>query len=225
MLVTLSDLLPFILGIAIVPVQLIILLLFLKDPQSGLIKGFLFLAGITIIRLLQGIIFGLILNFGTAADGGNGKGPIVSTLLLVLGILLLITAYKKIKKEPDPDADPPKWMSAIESASNTKAFVFGIQLALISPKLWVFILGAIGTISAAQLGQPTSFITFIVFVLLAQSLLLLLVLIRLILPKHASSLINAASSWLDKHNRIIVIVISLIFGVYFFYQGFYGLFL
>jgi threonine/homoserine/homoserine lactone efflux protein len=225
MLVTLSDLLPFILGIAIVPVQLIILLLFLKDPKSGLIKGFLFLAGITIVRLLQGIVFGLILNFGTSADGANGKGPIVSTLLLVLGILLLITAYKKIKKEPDPDADPPKWMSAIESASNTKAFVFGIQLPLISPKLWVFILGAIGTISAAQLGQPTSFITFIVFVLLAQSLMLLLVLIRLILPKHSSSLINAASSWLDKNNRIIVIVISLIFGVYFFYQGFYGLFL
>jgi threonine/homoserine/homoserine lactone efflux protein len=225
MLVTLSDLLPFILGIAIVPVQLIIMLLFLKDPKSGLIKGFLFLAGITIVRLLQGIIFGLILNFGTSADGANGKGPIVSTLLLVLGILLLITAYKKIKKEPDPDADPPKWMSAIESASNTKAFVFGIQLPLISPKLWVFILGAIGTISAAQLGQPTSFITFIVFVLLAQSLMLLLVLIRLILPKHSSSLINAASSWLDKNNRIIVIVISLIFGVYFFYQGFYGLFL
>ena len=225
MLVTLSDLLPFILGIAIVPVQLIIMLLFLKDPQSGLLKGSLFLAGLTTIRLLQGIIFGLILNFGASADGANGKGPIVSTLLLVLGILLLITAYKKFKKEPDPDGDPPKWMSAIESATNTKAFVFGMQLSLISPKLWVFILGAIGTITAAQLGQPVSFYTFIVFVLLAQSLLVLLVLIRLLLPKQSSSLINAASSWLDKHNRIIVIVISLIFGVYFLYQGFYGLFL
>ena len=225
MLLTISDLLPYILGIAIVPVQLIIMLLFLKDPKSGLLKGSLFLAGLTTIRLLQGIIFGLILNFGTSADAANGKGPIVSTLLLVLGILLLITAYKKYKKEPDPDADPPKWMSAIESATNTKAFVFGLQLPLISPKLWVFILSAIGTISAAQLGQPISFYTFIVFILLAQSFLVLLVLIRLLLPKHSSSLINAASSWLANHNRIIVIVISLIFGVYFLYQGFYGLFL
>ena len=225
MLVTISDLLPYILGIAIVPVQLIIMLLFLKNPQSGLLKGFLFLAGITIIRLLQGIIFGLILNFGLSADGANGKGPIVSTLLLVLGILLLITAYKKIKKEPDPDDDPPKWMSAIESATNTKAFVFGLQLPLISPKLWVFILSAIATISAAELGQPISFYTFIVFVLLAQSLLVFLVLIRLLLPKHSSSLINAASSWLADNNRIIVIVISLIFGIYFLYQGFSSLFL
>jgi hypothetical protein len=225
MLVTLSDLLPYILGIAIVPVQLIIMLLFLKNPQSGLAKGILFLVGITTTRLLQGIIFGLVLNFGASADSQNGKGPIISTLLLVLGIMLLITAYKKIKKEPDPYSDPPKWMSAIESATNTKAFVFGLQLPLISPKLWVFILGAIGTISAAQLGQPISFYTFIVFVLLAQSLMTLLVLIRLLLPKHASSVINSASSWLANHNRIIVIVISLIFGVYFLYQGFYGLFL
>lgn len=225
MLVTLSDLLPYILGIAIVPVQLIIMLLFLKNPQSGLAKGILFLVGITTTRLLQGIIFGLVLNFGASADGANGKGPIVSTLLLVLGIMLLITAYKKIKKEPDPYSDPPKWMSAIESATNTKAFVFGLQLPLISPKLWVFILGAIGTISTAQLGQPTSFYTFIVFILLAQSLMILLVLIRLLLPKHASSVINSASSWLANHNRIIVIVISLIFGVYFLYQGFSGLFL
>jgi len=42
----------------------------------------------TTLRLLQGLIFGLILTGGVSAtaEESSGKGPIVSTLLLVLGI-------------------------------------------------------------------------------------------------------------------------------------------
>ncbi len=221
---TLIDLLPFILGSAIVPVQIIILLIFLKNPKNGLQKGFLFLTGITITRLLQGILFGLILDMGASADKTSGNGPVVSTLLLVLGILLLISAYKKIKKEEDPEDEPPKWMGTINSATNVKALILGLELPLISPKMWVFILSAISTISLAQLGQPKSFYTFIIFILLAQSLLILTIGVRLLLPKRSISLLTSASSWLANNNRIIMILISLIFGAFFLYQGLTGLF-
>jgi hypothetical protein len=220
---TLINLLPFIFGSAIVPVQIIIILLFLKDQQSGLQKALVFLAGMSAVRLLQGFLFGQILNIGASATQAGGKSPVVSAFLLVLGILLLTTAYKKIKKEEDPDGDPPKWMKAIDSATISKAFILGIQLPLISPKLWVFILGAIGTITAAQLGQPTSFFTFVIFMLLAQALLILPIGIRLLVPNRAISVLGAASSWLAENNRMIVIVISLIFGGYFLYQGVNGL--
>ena len=220
----LVSLLPYILGIAIVPVQIIILLLFLKDPQNGITKGVFFLSGITIIRLLQGFLFGLIFNLGASEADSGGKGPVVSTLLLVLGLLLLITAYKEFKKEVDPEDDPPKWVEKINSATNAKALVFGMQLTLISPKMWVFVLSAIGIISAAQLGQPGSFYTFIVFILLAQSLLILTLGIRMLLPKRSATMLAKASSWLEKNNRVILIVISLLFGALFFYRGLTGLF-
>jgi len=221
---TIIDLIPFILGSAIVPVQIIILLLFLKSPKNGLQKGILFLTGITITRLLQGILFGLVFDMGASADSSSGKGPVVLTLLLVLGILLLISAYKKIKKEVDPEDEPPKWMGTINKATNVKALLFGLELPLISPKMWVFILSAISTISLAQLGQPQSFYTFIVFILLAQLLLILTIGFRLLFPKRSVTMLTAASSWLVKNNRIIMIVISLIFGAYFLYQGLTGLF-
>jgi len=224
MVTNLVELLPFIIGMAVVPVQIIILLLFLKNPKNGLQKGILFLTGITLTRLLQGILFGLALDMGASADSTSGKGPVVSTLLLVLGILLLISAYKKIKKEKDPEDEPPKWMETVNKATNAKAFFVGIQLTLISPKMWVFILGAIGTISLAQLGQPQNNYTYIIFILLAQSLMLLTIGIRLLFPRRAVSLLAAASSWLEKNNRAIMIVISLLFGALFFYQGLTGLF-
>ncbi|MBP9676998.1 MAG: GAP family protein [Anaerolineaceae bacterium] len=219
----LVDLIPFIIGGMVVPVQLIIMLMLLKNPQNGTQKGLLFFTGLTVVRLLQGIVFGLILNIGASGKNEDGKGVIVSTLLLVLGILLLISAYKKFTKQPDPEDETPKWMENVVSASGFRTFLYGIQLPLMSPKLWVFMLSAIGTIAVAQLGPTISYSTFLVFVLLTQAILLLLVMIRLLLPKNAVSILTSASTWLANNNRTIMIVFSLVFGIYFTYQGIYGL--
>ena len=38
---------------------------------------------------------------------------IASTLLLVVGILLLVAAYKKWRNQADPDDPPPQWMQGV----------------------------------------------------------------------------------------------------------------
>ena len=219
------SLVPFILGSAIVPIQIIITILLLKNPKQGLLKASAYLAGMTTLRLLQGLIFGLILTNSASASSteSGGKGPVVSTLLLVLGILLLVTAYKQWRKEDDPDGPPPKWLTMIDSLTPLKAFGIGFGLLLIGGKFWVFTLSAIGIIGAAQLGQPASTIAYLLFVLLAESLILLPILIRLIVPKQSKSLLETTSAWLTRYNRPIVIVISLVFGLLFLYQGASGL--
>jgi threonine/homoserine/homoserine lactone efflux protein len=219
---TILELLPLILGSVIAPFEIIIILLFLKNQQSGLDKALLFLLGVTTTRLVQGIIFGLILNPGASADSANGKGPVISMLLLLLGILLLNKAYKIINKRPDPEDDPPKWMATIESATAAKAYALGMQIPLINTKMWVFTLGAISTISYAQLALPISIYTYLIFIVLVQTLLILPLLLRVLLPKQSITIVQAASAWLAKNNRTILIVILLVFGVYFFYQGFSG---
>jgi len=219
------SLLPFILGSALVPIQIIIDILLLKNPQQGLLKATAYVGGMTTLRLLQGLIFGLILtnSTSTAAQEDSGKGPIVSTLLLVLGIFLLITAYKQLTKEDDPDAPPPKWLAMIDSLSPFKAFGIGFGLLLIGAKFWVFTLGAIGVIGEAQLGQPYSSVAYLIFILLAEILLLLPLIIRIIIPKQSVGLLEQVSAWLTKHNRMIIIIVSLVFGLIFLYQGASGL--
>jgi hypothetical protein len=221
------SLLPFIIGSAVVPIQIIIDILLLKSPRQGLLKASAYVGGMTTLRLLQGLIFGLILTNSTAAstDEAGGKSPIILTLLLVLGIFLLITAYRLWRKEDDPDAPPPKWLTMIDSLTPLKAFGIGFGLLLIGAKFWVFTLGAIGVIGQAQLGQPSSTIAFLLFVLLAESLLLLPILVRIIIPDRSKALLESVSSWLSKYNRQIMIVVSLIFGVLFLYQGISGLLL
>ena len=216
---------PFIIGSAVVPVQIIIDILLLKSPKQGLLKASAYVGGMTTLRLLQGLIFGLILTNSSdaSAEDSSGKSLVVSTLLLVLGILLLITAYKQWRKDDDPDAPPPKWLTMIDSLTPIKAFGIGFGLLLVGGKFWVFTLGAIGMIGEAQLGQPSSTVAFLLFVLLAESLLLLPILIRIIIPEQSKSLLEATSAWLTRYNRPIVIIVSLVFGLLFLYSGISGL--
>ncbi|PZV15413.1 MAG: hypothetical protein DCF22_07315 [Leptolyngbya sp.] len=220
----LVSLLPYIIGSAVVPLQIIVGLLLLKSPKQGLFKAIAYVAGMTITRLLQGLLFGFILSRSTTfADGSSGKNPIISTLLLVLGILLLIAAYKKWRKEEDPDDPPPKWVTTIDGLTPLKAFGIGLGLPLIAAKLWVFTLSALATIAAAQLGQPTSAIAYLLFILLAESLLLLPILMRILVPERSKSVLIQLSSWLTRNNRPITITISLVFGLLFLKSGISGL--
>ncbi|MCB0225270.1 MAG: hypothetical protein KDI02_16395, partial [Anaerolineae bacterium] len=56
-----TDFLPLILGSAIVPMQIIFTALLLGSPERGVLKGILFIAGMTAVRLIQGFVFGFIL--------------------------------------------------------------------------------------------------------------------------------------------------------------------
>ncbi|MBE9227577.1 GAP family protein [Phormidium sp. LEGE 05292] len=220
----LVSLLPYIIGSAVVPLQIIICLLFLKSDRQGLFKAIAYFAGMTITRLLQGLIFGLIfIDAAASAEASSDKNLVISTLLLVLGILLFIAAYKKWRGQDDPDDPPPKWLTTIDSSTPVKAFGIGLGLPLIAPKLWVFTLSVLATIAAAQLGQPSSTIAFLLFILLAQSLLLLPILIRILMPQKSKSLLDSISAWLTKNNRSIVIVVSLVFGLLFLKSGISGL--
>jgi len=218
-------LVPLIIGSALVPIQIIIDILLLKSPRQGLLKAAAYVGGMTTLRLLQGLIFGLILTNSAASstEEGGGKSPIVLTLLLVLGVFLLITAYRVWRKEDDPDAPPPKWLTMIDSLTPLKAFGIGFGMLLIGAKFWVFTLGAIGVIGQAQLGQPSSTVAYLLFVLLAELLLLLPILIRVIIPKQSITLLEQISAWLTRYNRPIMILVSLIFGLLFLYQGASGL--
>ena len=220
----LISLLPYIIGSAVVPLQIIVGLLLLKSPQQGLLKAIAYVLGMTITRLLQGLIFGFVLSRSTAfADGSTDQSPIISTLLLVLGILLLIAAYKKWSKEDDPDDPPPKWLTRIDTLTPIKALGIGLGLPLVAAKLWVFTLSALATIAAAQLGQPNSAIAYLLFILLAQSLLLLPILMRILVPKRSKSVLLKLSAWLTRNNRPITITVSLVFGLLFLYSGISGL--
>jgi hypothetical protein len=214
------SLLPFIIGSALVPVQIIIVVLLLTGEKNGLFKAIVFVLGMTFARLAQGIVFGFVFTSGSGDPAGAAHSVLIkAALLIVLGIMLLVTAYKKWDKAPDPDAPPPKWMTMLDGLTPLRALLMGAGFIFIAVKLWVFTLGTLNIILEAQIGQPGSTFAFLLYILLAQSLLILPILIRLFLPKQAAVWLRSFGDWLERNNNTIVIIVSLVFGVLFLYQG------
>lgn len=217
----LAELLPLIVAAAVLPVW-IIMTLFLLRSEGGLLKAGAFVAGAVGVRLLQGALFGLVL--GADDDAGNERaGVIKATLLLVVGILMLIAAYKKWRKEEDPDAPPPKWMSTLSGLSTLKALGMGALLMTVAVKQWVFTLSALAIIDAGQMDTPAGVLLFLIFTIGAQSLTLAPIIAYAIAQAQSGKVLDTAQGFLERYNRVITIAVSLVFGVWFVWKGVTGL--
>src|SRR3954462_2565830 len=136
-----ANLLPLMIGSALVPSYVIVVLMLLRNSH-GLLKASAYVGGMTAIRLVQGAIFGPVLNGSDKRGSSNELKTIVSVLLLVIGIVMLATAGMLLLKGEDPDAPPPRWMKMIDTIKPIFAFGIGAVWLLFSPKPWVFVLSS-----------------------------------------------------------------------------------
>ena len=218
-----TSLLPLIVGSALVPIQIVITTMLLSS-RAGKVAAVAWLGGMTAVRLGQGLVFGLVLGASNdATSGGSGSSTAVSLLLLVVAILFYVTAARQLLNHPDEDAPPPKWMAMVESVTPGKAFGLGAGMLLISAKFWVFTLGAIAAIGAADLGQGAAVLTFLAFVVLAESTHIVLVALAFAMPTRAAAMLASISGFLATHNRVIMIVLGTVFGTWFLVKALTGL--
>lgn len=216
------DLTPLIIGSILVPLHLIIVLLLLRG-QGGLIRAVAFVGGLTAVRLVQGLGFSFLVGAAATSDGDSQQGVVVPLLLLVLGTLLWVFAIRAYTGAPDPDDDKPQWMTTLVTAGPLLTFGFGALLLTIGVKFWVFTLAALGVIGASPLNLTERVTAYLLYVLLAQSLLFLPIIASAIAPGPTGATLEATGQWLDRYNRPIKITVSVIFGSYFLWKGISGL--
>jgi hypothetical protein len=217
----LAELLPLIIGAALVPAWIVVVLFLLRE--RGLRVAASFVGGTTAVRLMQGILFGLIFYTPSKANGDGAVAAITSTLLLVVGILLLTTAVKQWRRVEDPDAPPPRWRKTVQGLSAIQAFVVGALLVIVAVKPWVFTLSALAVIEQAPLSPQGAVAMYLLFVLAAQSLLLAPITVAVVAPVHSVRMLGAAQAWLERNGRVIVIVFSTIIGAWFVWKGISGI--
>lgn len=217
-------LLPLVVGSAVVPIQVVVVLLLLQG--GGRVPALAWVAGVSTVRLLQGLVFGVVLGPETpttSAPGPDEASPFTASLLLVLGVLLLVMAGRKALDQPDEDAPPPRWLEATTSMGPGRAYLFGALSMVVGAKFWVFTLGAVAAIHDAALPTATGVLTFVLFVVLAQALQVAALVVAFAAPRRADDLLGPAAGWLTQHNRPLVIVVGVVFGVWFAVKGLTGL--
>lgn len=216
------NLVPLVLGSAIVPAPLLVTILLLRS--SAWIAG-AWLAGMTAVRLTQGIVYALIFSGSSTAapDTPAGRAAIFSVVLLILSIALFVTAARQLLAGGGDDDDvPPRWMAMVGSVEAGKTFLLGAGLVAINAKLWVFTLGAIAAIEEADVGRQAGIATYLGFVALVTAPALVALVFRVAAPEPAGALLDRFAGWLQRNNRIILVAISLIFGTWFMLKALKG---
>jgi Sap, sulfolipid-1-addressing protein len=64
---------------------------------------------------------------------------------------------------------------------------------------------------------------YLIYTLATQTLVVLPIVAYAVVPHRAAGPLKAAQTWLERHNRVIVTSVSLVFGVWFLYKGITGL--
>ena len=211
-----------ILGSAVVPIQIVLTVLFLRS-DAGRFTAVAWVAGMLVIRLGQGLVFGLLFSSTSQPSGSeNDPSVIVSTILLVTAVLFLVTAGRAAFQEEDPDAPPPRWLRMTESITPLRAFLLGAGLLLIGVKFWVFTLGAIAAIQEAALGRGESIVAFLLFVVLAASIQLALIAVAYLMPHRSEAVLDRVGALLTRYDRWIVIAIGVVFGTWFLIKALNG---
>lgn len=208
-----STLIPLGVATTVLPVQLAVTVLMLRSP-GGSARAGAWVLGMTLVRVLQFGVFGVMLERVMDEDAG-GASPVEGALLLVVAVLLLVSAARKLLKQPDEDADPPRWMTIVDGVPPSRAFLMGAGLVALSPKLWAFTLGAIGAIGEAHLVGLEGWLVFLVWIALAQALHLVALVAAVVAPERTGPVLATAGDALERYSRGVMIAVGLVFGAWF----------
>jgi hypothetical protein len=196
-------------------------LFWLRD-RCGLSRAAGFAAGRVSVQLCQGLVFGYALRMAEEAAGERRANRLESTLLLIVGVLWLVTVVATYFRKPRSEG-PPRWMSAMRTVSPLTAFGIGGLMVGASIRQWVFTLSAIALIEKATLDWPRIAFAYLFFVVAAHTLILAPVVAAAVAPVSATRLLVAGHDWLERNKRGVTIAVSLVFGIWFCWQGISGL--
>lgn len=208
-----GEILPLAVGVALSPLPIIavILMLFSKNARQ---TSFGFLIGWVLGITIVATIVVLVANPAQQSTGGE-ESPLTIIVHLLLGVLLLILAYRDWKKRPKPgdQVAMPKWMSSIDTLTTGKALGLGALLSGVNPKNLALTLAAGVAIAAAGLSPTQTIVALVIFITIACVSVAAPVIIYLVLGDKATPTLNSWKDWLTHNNTTVMMVLCLVIGV------------
>ena len=198
------DLLLIGLGIALEPFPLIAFLLILSS-EKGTRKGLAFILGwLACLVVVIGAV--VLLTGGKPPAPATAPLTLVLAIKLTLGVVLILYAVRQERRRGRP-RKPPAWMGRLDDAS---AWAAAGLAAFLQP--WALVAAGAATVSQAKLSNVWEWLILVLFCLLATSSFLYLELSAAFRPEAAGALIQKLRTWLDTHQDLVIIVISLLLG-------------
>ena len=121
------SLLPLAVAATLQPPQIVSFIVLLQT-QRGKANALAYLAGMSTFRLVIGAVFWVLASRveATVESSGTEFGILVGTVLVVLGLLLLVYALRRIFSATDEDQAAVSWLDKLDSVSWQQAFLVGL---------------------------------------------------------------------------------------------------
>lgn len=198
------DLLLIGLGITLEPFPLTAFVLILS-AEKGTMKGLAFILGW--LACLVAVIVAVILATGNQPPEPNTvPSDAAIAVKLAAGIVLILIAVRKRHQMGRP-RKPPAWMARLDRLSLWTAA--GLA-AFLQP--WTLVVAAAATVTQAKLTSAGSYLTLVLFCLLATSSFLYLELYTAFAPAAAGARLDRLRTWLESHQDEVIIAVCLLLG-------------
>jgi hypothetical protein len=215
-----GTLVPLIVGSVLPPIQLVVTILLLRS-ERGRITAVAWVAGMIVARLVIGALVSLFVSSDEvdAVSEVGGAQPVLGTVLLIVALLFLTMAGRKLLAGDDPDAPPPAWITKTSTMTPGTAFLLGAALMTVGVKFLVFTVGAATATVEAQVSQTAAVASFVAFAVLASGQHLLVLLAAIAAPERSAPALDRVATTLEERSRVVMIGLSLVFGVWFFVKA------
>ena len=130
---------------------------------------------------------------------------------IAIGVALLLIALRQRRRmgKPRPPKKPPKWQTGLDTMSPWFAIALG---PLTQP--WGLVAAGVAVIVEAKLASWESYIALFLFCLVATSVYIALELYAGFKPERAQDLLGRIRVWIDTHTDQVIIIASLVLGLW-----------
>jgi threonine/homoserine/homoserine lactone efflux protein len=202
------------------PPQVIAMVLLLQTRHSAT-NGLAYIGGMTAFRLALGGVSWILLSGleGSIESSGGDFDIVVGAILAVLGLLMLVHALRQGFSAPGEDEAAVSWLEKLETVSPLQAFLVGLAFLALDPRDWIIDISAVNLIAEADLSSAQSVLAYLAYILLAQSLLWIPLLLTWVVPDRARRGLSGLNAWMKEHEKGIEITVAILFGLLFLAIG------
>ena len=215
----LLQLTPLALAAALQPLQVIALVVILQS-ERGTANGLAYVGGMSAFRVVLALVMTVLVSSLEAvieSTGGNFD-LVVGTVLVVLGLVMGGFALRRGLSPGGKDEDA-SLLDRLDAAGPAQAVLAGASFLALDPRDWLIDLAAIDLIAEADLIGTSSVLAYLFYLLLAQSLVLIPLIVSLLSPQRSQDMLGSFSSWMRRHERAIEVVVAAVFGLLILFAG------
>ena len=182
----------------------------LLASERGTHKAAFFIAG-WILSLAAVIAITLAATGNSPPSSGSAPSVAALAVRIAIGVALLFIALhrRRTMGRPKKQKDPPKWQTGMDTMSPWFAFALG---PLVQP--WGLIAAGVAVIVDAKLDSWQSALAFVYYLLLSVGTYLAVEIYALARPERTQEVITSLRAWIADHTDQVIIIISLVLGIW-----------